>query len=110
MTKTNLKANHIRIENLYKSMFSEVKNTSIDLRDDKVEITHLNEQNQDPAIIELSETKIGYVISYWDGYSLSETEESSDIMKALKIFKKYAKKMAKNLKKFSDHFWFNLLF
>jgi len=110
MTKTNLKANHIRIENLYKSMFSEVKNTSIDLRDDKVEITHLNEQNQDPAIIELSETKFGYIISYWDGYSLSETEESSDIMKALKIFKKYAKKMAKNLKKFSDHFWFNLLF
>ena len=110
MTKTNLKANHIRIENLYKSMFSEVKNTSIDLRDDKVEIAHLNEQNQDPAIIELSETKFGYIISYWDGYSLSETEESSDIMKALKIFKKYAKKMAKNLKKFSDHFWFNLLF
>ena len=110
MTKTNLKANHIRIENLYKSMFSEVKNTSIDLRDDKVEIIHLNEQNQDPAIIELSETKFGYIISYWDGYSLSETEESSDIMKALKIFKKYAKKMAKNLKKFSDHFWFNLLF
>ena len=110
MTKTNLKANHIRIENLYKSMFSEVKNTSIDLRDDKVEITHLNEQNQDPAIIELSETKFGYIISYWDGYSLSETEESNDIMKALKIFKKYAKKMAKNLKKFSDHFWFNLLF
>ena len=110
MTKTNLKANHIRIENLYKSMFSEVKNTSIDLRDDKVEITHLNEQNQDPAIIVLSETKFGYIISYWDGYSLSETEESSDIMKALKIFKKYAKKMAKNLKKFSDHFWFNLLF
>ena len=103
MTKTNLKANHIRIENLYKSMFSEVKNTSIDLRDDKVEITHLNEQNQDPAIIELSETKIGYVISYWDGYSLSENEESGDIMKALKTFRRYAKKMAKNLKKFSDH-------
>ena len=110
MTKTNLKANHIRIENLYKSMFSEVKNTSIDLRDDKVEITHLNEQNQDPAIIELSETKFGYIISYWDGYSLSEAEESSDLIKALKIFKRYAKKMAKNLKKFSDHFWFILLF
>ena len=103
MTKTNLKANHIRIENLYKSMFSEIKHTSIDIRDEKVEITHLNEQNQDPAIIELSETEIGYVISYWDGYSLSETEESGDIIKALKIFKRYAKKMAKNLKKFSDH-------
>ena len=110
MTKTNLKANHIRIENLYKSMFSEIKNTSIDLRDDKVEITHLNEQNQDPAIIELSETKFGYIISYWDGYSLSEAEESNDLIKALKIFKRYAKKMAKNLKKFSDHIWFNLLF
>ena len=103
MTKTNLKANHIRIENLYKSMFSEVKDTVIDLRDDKIEIIHLNNQNQDPAIIELSETKFGYTISYWDGYSLSETEESADIMKALKIFKRYAKKMAKNLKKFSDH-------
>ena len=103
MTKTNLKANHIRIENLYKSMFSEVKHTSIDLRDDKIEIMHLDEKNQDPAIIELSETKIGYVVSYWDGYSLSETEESDDILNALKIFKRYAKKMAKNLKKFSGH-------
>ena len=103
MTKINLKANHITIENLYKSMFSEVKHTSIDLRDDKVEITHLNEQNQDPANIELSETKFGYIISYWDGYSLSETEESDDILNALKIFKRYAKKMAKNLKKFSGH-------
>ena len=103
MTKTNLKANYIRIENLYKSMFSEVKHTSIDLRDDKIEIMHLDEKNQDPAIIELSETKIGYVVSYWDGYSLSETEESDDILNALKIFKRYAKKMAKNLKKFSGH-------
>ena len=103
MTKTNLKANYIRIENLYKSMFSEVKHTSIDLRDDKIEIMHLDEKNQDPAIIELSETKIGYVVSYWDGYSLSETEESDDLLNALKIFKRYAKKMAKNLKKFSGH-------
>ena len=46
MTKTNLKANHIRIENLYKSMFSEVKNTSINLRDDKVEITHLEKKSR----------------------------------------------------------------
>ena len=82
-------------------MFSEVKHTSIDLRDDKIEIMHLDEKNQDPAIIELSETKLGYVISYWDGYSLSETEESIDLMKALKIFKRYAKKMAKNLSRFS---------
>ena len=83
-------------------MFSEIKHTSIDLRDDKVEITHLNEQNQDPANIELSETKFGYIISYWEGYSLSETEESADIMKVLKIFKRYAKKMANFEKKKLD--------
>ena len=107
MTKTNIKANHIRVENLYKSMFSEIKHTSIDLRDDKVEITHLNEQNQDPANIELSETKFGYIISYWDGYSLSETEESGDIMKALKTFKRYAKKWPKILKSFLTIFNIN---
>jgi hypothetical protein len=103
MTKTNIKANHIKIENLYKSMFSEIKQTSLNLIDEKVEITHLDDKNQDPAIVDLSETKFGYVIGYWDGYSLSEIEESSDLMKALRIFKKYAKKMAKNLKRYSSH-------
>ena len=91
------------IENLYKSMFSDIKDTSIDLKEHRVEIVHLDKKNQDPAIIELLETNLSYSISYWDGYSLSETEESSDLKKALKIFKRYAKKMAKNLKKFSDH-------
>ena len=103
MTKTNLKTNHIKIENLYKSMFSDVSNTSINLKDDRVEITHLDNNNQDPAIIDLQETEQGYVINYWDGYSLSETEETIDLIKALKIYKRYAKKMAKNLKRYSDH-------
>ena len=103
MTKTNLKANHIRIENLYKSMFSEVKNTSIDLRDNFVEIKHLDKDNQDPANVEISETKKGFIVTYWDGYSLSEIEDSKELLSALKIFKKYAKKMAKNLKRYSSH-------
>ncbi|MDB3996531.1 hypothetical protein N9458_00710 [Gammaproteobacteria bacterium] len=101
MTKTNLKANHIKIENLYKSMFSDVKNTSINIEEDRVEIIHLDESNQDPAIIDLQETEIGYVINYWDGYSLSESEETVDLIQALKIYKRYAKKMAKNLKRFN---------
>ena len=84
-------------------MFSEIKQTSLNLSDEKVEITHLDDKNQDPAIVDLSETKFGYVIGYWDGNSLSEIEESSDLMKALRIFKKYAKKMAKNLKRYSSH-------
>ena len=103
MTKTNIKANHIKIENLYKSMFSEIKQTSLNLSDKKVEIIHLDDKNQDPAIVDLCETKFGYVVGYWDGYSLSEIEESSDLMKALRIFKRYAKKMAKNLKRYSSH-------
>jgi hypothetical protein len=51
----------------------------------------------------LQETELGYVINYWDGYSLSETEETIDLIKALKIYKRYAKKMAKNLKRFNSN-------
>ena len=82
-------------------MFSDVKNTSINIEEDRVEIIHLDESNQDPAIIDLQETEIGYVINYWDGYSLSESEETVDLIQALKIYKRYAKKMAKNLKRFN---------
>lgn len=82
-------------------MFSDVKNTSINIEEDRVEIIHLDESNQDPAIIDLQETEIGYVINYWDGYSLSESEETTDLIQALKIYKRYAKKMAKNLKRFN---------
>ena len=103
MTKINLKTNHIKIENLYKSMFSDVRNTSLNIEDNKVEIKHLDKSNQDPAIIDLQETEIGYVINYWDGYSLSETQETIDVIKALKIYKKYAKKMAKNIKRYSEN-------
>ena len=84
-------------------MFSDVPNTSLNLKDDRVEIVHSDKNNQDPAIIDLQETELGYVINYWDGYSLSETEETIDLIKALKIYKRYAKKMAKNLKRYSDH-------
>ena len=84
-------------------MFSEIKQTSLNLSDEKVEIIHLDDKNQDPAIVDLCETKFGYVVGYWDGYSLSEIEESSDLIKALRIFKRYAKKMAKNIKRYSSN-------
>ena len=100
MTKTNIKANHIKIENLYKSMFAEIKQTSLNLSDEKVEIIHLDEKNQDPALVELSETKFGYLIGYWDGYSLAEVIEEHDLNKALKVFKNFSKKMARNIQKF----------
>ena len=103
MININIKSSSIRIENLYKSMFANIPNTSIHLEDNSVVIKHSDPLNIDSATIEIIENKFGYKISYWDGYSLSEAEESNDLIKALKIFKRYAKKMAKNLKKFSDH-------
>ena len=101
MTKTNLKANHIRIENLYKSMFSDIENTCFKFTNNRIEIAHIDSNNQDAALVEITEIKSEYIISYWDGYSLSEIEECDDVIKAQKIFKSYAKKMAKNLKRFS---------
>tara|TARA_B100001559_G_C16465092_1_gene606114 strand:+ start:40 stop:351 length:312 start_codon:yes stop_codon:yes gene_type:complete len=101
MTKTNLKANHIKIENLYKSMFSEIKNTCFKYTNNHIEIAHIDLNNQDAALVEITETESEYVISYWDGYSLSEVEECDDFIKAQKIFKRFAKKMAKNINKFS---------
>ena len=65
-------------------------------------IAHIDSNNQDAALVEITETESEYVISYWDGYSLSEIEECNDVTKAQRIFKRFAKKMAKNLKRFSS--------
>ena len=45
---------------------------------------------------------MGYKVSYWDGYSLAEIEEDKDLKKSLKTFKRLAKKLAKNLRRFSQ--------
>ena len=81
-------------------MFAEIKQTSLNLSDEKVEIIHLDEKNQDPALVELSETKFGYLIGYWDGYSLAEVIEEHDLNKALKVFKNFSKKLARNIQRF----------
>ena len=105
MTKTNLKINRIRIKNLYKSMFVEVDNTSITCSDSHIEIKHHDNFNHDSASLEIEEIKDShFIVRYWDGYSLAEIEESSDLAKSLKIFKRLAKKMAKNLRRFSNNF------
>jgi hypothetical protein len=51
--------------------------------------------------LEIIEDISGYKLNYWDGYSVVETKEEKDLKKALKIFKNTAKKMAKNLRRFS---------
>ena len=55
-----------------------------------------------PPPIEVIKLEEVYKVSYWDGYSLAEEEIEKDLNKALKIFKRYSKKMAKNLVRFSN--------
>jgi hypothetical protein len=102
MIKTNIKSNHIQIENLYKSMFVDIDSTSIELNNKNVVIRSIDPTNSDAASLELTEEEEIYNINYWDGYSLAESEEHKDLQRALKIFKRMAKKMAKNLRRFSQ--------
>ena len=101
MINTNIKNSHQRIENLFRSIFADVPNTSISLNDESVIIEHKDQSNPDAASIEIIRIKEIYKVSYWDGYSLAEDESEKDLNKALKIFKRFSKKMAKNLIRFS---------
>ena len=102
MINTNIKNSSIRIENLFKSIFLNIPNTSIHLEDNSAIIRHSDAINIDSASIEIIEKDYGYKISYWDGYSLAEEEIQKDLNKSLKVFKRYAKKLAKNLLRFSQ--------
>ncbi len=102
MINTNIKNNHIQIENLYKSIFSDLPFTAIKLEEFSVTIQHVDKDNSDAASLEIIEDSSGYRLNYWDGYSVVETTENKDLKKALKIFKNTAKKMAKNLRRFSQ--------
>lgn len=101
MINTNIKNSHQRIENLFKSIFADVPNTSISLNDESVIIEHKDQSNPDAASIEIIKIEEIYKVSYWDGYSLAEDESEKDLNKALKVFKRFSKKMAKNLIRFS---------
>ena len=96
-----LEGNLIKVENLYKSIFTEVSNTSIELGNKIVSIHHEDTANIDAASLEIIEIDDGYTISYWDGYSLAEKIDEKELHNALKIFKRLAKKLAKNLQRFS---------
>ena len=100
-SRNTLEGNLIKIENLYKSIFTEVGNTSIELSNKIVSIRHEDSTNVDAASLEISEIDEGYSISYWDGYSLAEKIDEKELHHALKIFKRLAKKLAKNLQRFS---------
>ena len=100
MINTNIKNSHTRIENLYKSIFAQMHDISIAMHDQHIEIRHHDESNIDAAVVEIIEGDLSYTIRYWDGYSLAEVIEEHDLNKALKVFKNFSKKMARNIQKF----------
>ena len=100
MTKININKDQIKFENLHKSFFSDIKNTLCLISDNSVVIQADSENNSDPASVELSIVGNEYLIYFWDGYSLAEKITEEDYEKALLSFKKFAKKLAKNLRRF----------
>ena len=100
MTKTNINKDQIKFENLHKSFFSDIKNTSFLISSDSVVIQADSKNNSDPASVELSFKDDNYLIYFWDGYSLAEKTTVKSYENALVVFKKFAKKLAKNLRRY----------
>ena len=101
MTKTNISEDKIKFINLHKSFFNDLKNTSCEVSDNKVSIFENSNENADPASVELEIKNDGlFSIYYWDGYSLADTYQTTDYSSAIKHYKKYAKKLAKNLRRY----------
>ena len=100
MTKTNINKEQIKFENLHKSFFSDIKNTSCLISSDSVVIKSDSKSNTDPASVELIFKDDNYLIYFWDGYSLAEKTTLQSYENALVVFKKFAKKLAKNLRRY----------
>ena len=54
----------------------------------------------DTMRVELSFKDDNYLIYFWDGYSLAEKTTVKSYENALVVFKKFAKKLAKNLRRY----------
>ena len=101
MTKTNISEDKIKFYNLHKSFFNDLNNTSCEVTDNKVIIYENSNQNPDPASVELKcINNFLYSVYYWDGYSLADKYETEDYDSAKLEYKKFAKKLAKNLRRY----------
>ena len=86
-----------RIQNLIRSYFSAHPEVILEMND-KLYL-HVKDESVDPPCIEIKKQDDGFEISFWDGYSLSESQFESDEGKVLQRLKTYVRKLAKNLKK-----------
>tara|TARA_Y100000748_G_C15206798_1_gene375732 strand:+ start:307 stop:597 length:291 start_codon:yes stop_codon:yes gene_type:complete len=86
-----------RVENLYKSYFSTYKNINLSLNEDQIKIYIIDEQNIDPASLELTKLEQCHQIIFWDGYSQSEVIETLNEKESAKTLKRFMKKLLKIL-------------
>jgi len=100
MINQNIENDKIKFTNLFKSFFSDLNNTQLIFDDEKVSIIEINEENSDPASVELEFRNEVFILDYWDGYSLAEQITFENYNEAKLYFKKFSKKMAKNLRRF----------
>ena len=100
MTIQNIEKDKIKFKNLYKSFFSDLLQTDIEISSNQVSIFEKSDDNSDPASVELQCKLDTYLVAFWDGYSLAETFETKHYNDALSKYKKFAKKLAKNLRRY----------
>ena len=100
MTIQNIEKDKIKFKNLYKSFFSDLLQTDIEISSNQVSIFEKSDDNSDPASVELQCKSDTYLVAFWDGYSLAETFKTKHYSDALSKYKKFAKKLAKNLRRF----------
>ena len=100
MIKININKDSFVFKNLYHSFFSDLNEISYELTEDKFSIFESSKKNSDPASIDLQIKNNKFIVNYWDGYSLAEEKVFTDYLTAKKQFKKYAKKLARNLRKY----------
>ena len=100
MTIQNIEKDKIKFKNLYKSFFSDLLQTDIEISSNQVSIFEKSDDNSDPASVELQCKSDTYLVAFWDGYSLAETFETKHYNDALSKYKKFAKKLAKNLRRY----------
>lgn len=86
-----------RIENLFKSYFSDFQNIKINFQDHEIKIQVIDDDNFDSASLEIKEDTCLYQITFWDGYSQLEIIESLNEKDAGKNIKRFMKKMIKIL-------------
>ena len=86
-----------RVENLFKSYFTNHQNAKIKFSDTQIAIYFIDNKNSDSASLDLKKIDGLYQVIFWDGYSQSEIVEALTEKDAAKTLKRFMKKLARNI-------------